>query len=118
MVSGKLQKEDPEKYAAVIDFLKYYYGTEGTRIIVEENQSVPVTKYTGTVDSAEYPVFSRVMEKVGDDLPSPATAPNMYLPGEFEATFFESISGVLNGIYSPEEALTFLDHQMKAMGLV
>lgn len=118
VVSGKLQKEDPEKYAAVIDFLKYYYGTEGTRIIVEENQSVPVTKYTGTVDSAEYPVFSRVMEKVGDDLPSPATAPNMYLPGEFEATFFESISGVLNGIYSPEEALTFLDDQMKAMGLV
>ena len=57
VVSGKLQKEDPEKYAAVIDFLKYYYGTEGTRIIVEENQSVPVTKYTGTVDSAEYPVF-------------------------------------------------------------
>ena len=28
VVSGKLQKEDPEKYAAVIDFLKYYYGTE------------------------------------------------------------------------------------------
>ena len=71
----------------------------------------PVTSVK-TVSYTHLDVYKR------QDLLSPATAPNMYLPGEFEATFFESISGVLNGIYSPEEALTFLDDQMKAMGLV
>ena len=35
---------DPELYNVIIDFLKFYYGSEGTEIIAKDNQSIPVTK--------------------------------------------------------------------------
>lgn len=111
-------KEDPEKYAAVIDFLKYYYGKQGTNIIVEENQSVPVTKYEGTVDASQYPVFARVMEKMEDDWESPALAPNFYLPSDLEAAYHDAITGVINSVYTPEQACDYLDEQMAVLGII
>ena len=116
-VSAKLKEEDPQKYAVVIDFLKFYYGSSGTKIIVEDNQCVPVTKYQGTVDSAAYPVFARVMEKMNDNWQSPVLAPNFYIPGDLEASYHDSITGVINGVYTPEEACDFMDNQMQAIGL-
>lgn len=117
-VSAKTQKEDPEKYQAIIKFLKFYYGPEGTEIIAAENQSVPVTRYEGEIDADKYPVFARVIERMNDDWESPDTCPNMKLPGQFETTYFESMVGVINGIYTPEEALQFLDDQTEAQGII
>ena len=117
-VSAKTQKEDPEKYQAIIKFLKFYYGPEGTEIIAAENQSVPVTRYEGEIDADKYPVFARVIERMNDDWESPDTCPNMKLPGQFETTYFESMVGVINCIYTPEEALQFLDDQTEAQGII
>lgn len=117
-VSAKTKEEEPEKYQAIIKFLKFYYGPEGTAIIARDNQSVPVTRYEGEIDSESYPVFARVMERMADDWESPKTCPNMALPGQFETTYFESMAGVINGIYTPEEALQYLDEQTEAQGLI
>lgn len=117
-VSAKTQKEEPEKYEAIIKFLKFYYGPEGTEIIAKNNQSVPVTRYEGEIDSEKYPVFGRVIERMNDDWESPDTCPNMTLPGQFETTYFESMVGVINGIYTPEEALQFMDDQTEAQGII
>ena len=117
-VSAKTKEEEPEKYQAIIKFLKFYYGPEGTAIIARDNQSVPVTRYEGEIDSESYPVFAKVMERMNDDWESPETCPNMTLPGQFETTYFESMAGVINGIYTPEEALRYMDEQTEAQGLI
>ena len=117
-VSAKTKEEEPEKYQAIIKFLKIYYGPEGTAIIARDNQSVPVTRYEGEIDAESYPVFAKVMERMNDDWESPETCPNMTLPGQFETTYFESMAGVINGIYTPEEALRYMDEQTEAQGLI
>lgn len=115
-VSAKTKEESPEKYAACIKFLKFFYGPEGTQIIVDAN-CIPVTHYNGKIDSAAKPVYAKVMERINDDWESPLVCPNVYL-GTFETTYFESIAGVMNGIYTPEEAVDYLDEQSVAQGLV
>lgn len=111
VVSAKVQREDPDTYAAIIDFMKFYYGEEGTQIIARDNQSIPVTRYEGEIDSEKYPVFARVMACMGDDWDSPAVCPDMYISGQLINQYRESMIGVINGTYTPEEALTFMDEQ-------
>lgn len=110
-VSARVNDEDPELYAVIIDFLKFYYGTEGTEIIAKDNQSIPITKYDGTIDSSVYPVFARVIEKMNDDWESPISCPDMYIDGQLINQYRESIIGVVNGTYTPEEALNYMDEQ-------
>ena len=110
-VSASVKEEDPELYAVIIDFLKFYYGEEGTQIIAEENQSIPITKYEGEIDAEAYPVFARVMEAINDDWESPAACPDMYSDGQLINQYRESMMGVVNGVYTPEEALEYMDEQ-------
>lgn len=111
VVSAKVKEEQPETYAAIIDFLKFFYGEEGTAIIARDNQSIPVTKYTGEIDVEKYPVFARVVECMNDDWASPAACPDMYISGQLINQYRESMIGVVNGTYTPEEALDFMDEQ-------
>lgn len=115
-VSAKTKAEDPKKYEACIRFLKFYYGKEGTKIIVDSN-SVPVTKYDGEIDQEQFPVYASIMAAINDDWESPLVCPNVYV-GTFETTYFESISGVMNGVYTPDEAMDFLDEQSEIQGLI
>ena len=109
VVSACLKEEEPEKYAAVIDFLKFYYGKQGTEIIAKDNQSIPVTRYEGEIDAETYPVFARVITMMNDDWESPAVCPDMYISGQIINQYRESICGVINGIYTPREAVDYLD---------
>ena len=109
VVSAKVKEEEPEKYAAIIDFLRFYYGKEGTEIIAKDNQSIPVTKYEGEIDRQSYPVFGRVIDMMNDDWESPAVCPDMYISGQIINQYRESICGVINGIYTPEDAVNYLD---------
>lgn len=114
-VSAKVKEEDPELYDVIIDFLKFYYGKEGTEIIAKDNQSIPITKYTGEIDTEKYPVFARVIEKMNDDWESPKACPDMYISGQLINQYRESMIGVVNGTYTPEEALDFMDEQQSAI---
>lgn len=115
-ISAKTQAESPEKYEAALRFLKFFYSKEGTQIVVDAN-CVPVTKYEGTIDAEKYPVFANIMARINDDWSSPLVCPNVYV-GAFETTYFESIIGVMNGVYTPEEAMDYLDEQSVIQGLV
>lgn len=115
-ISAKTKRENPEKYEACIRFLKFYYGKEGTQIIVDSN-SVPVTIYDGEIDHEQFPVYANIMTAINDDWESPLICPNVYV-GTFETTYFESIAGVMNGVYTPEEAMDFLDEQSEIQGLI
>ncbi|GFI37544.1 multiple sugar-binding protein [Lachnospiraceae bacterium] len=114
-VSARVKEEDPELYNVIIDFLKFYYGSEGTEIIAKDNQSIPVTKYTGDIDSEKYPVFARVIESMNDDWESPKACPDMYISGQLINQYRESMIGVINGTYTPEEAAAFMDEQQSTV---
>jgi len=69
-ISAKTKEESPEKYEACIRFLKFYYGKEGTQIIVDSN-CVPVTKYDGEIDQEQFPVYANIMAAINDDCEIP-----------------------------------------------
>ena len=77
-----------------------------------------ITTYDVDIDAEEHPVFARVLEKIKDDWESPTFAPNMYLPGDLEPAYHDAITGVLNGVYTAEEACDYLDTQMIVLGLL
>ena len=60
----------------------------------------------------------RVMEKMEDDWESPALAPNFYLPSDLEAAYHDAITGVINSVYTPEQACDYLDEQMAVLGII
>ena len=115
-VSAKVKEEDPELYNVIVDFLKFYYGKEGTEIIAKDNQSIPITKYDGEIDASSYPVFARVIEMMNDDWESPAACPDMYIDGQLINQYRESMIGVVNGTYTPEEAVEYMDEQQSMIG--
>lgn len=115
-VSAKVKEDDPELYNVIIDFLKFYYGKEGTEIIAKDNQSIPITKYDGEIDASSYPVFARVIDMMNDDWESPTACPDMYIDGQLINQYRESIIGVINGTYTPEEAVDYMDEQQSMIG--
>lgn len=115
VVSAQAQ-QDSEKFAVIADFLKFYYGYEGSRIIVEEVRAIPVTNYEFSVDADTAPIFNLMMSKVRDDWASPALCPDYYLPIEMYSPLSDSIGEVITGISTPEEALDHLDQLMLDTG--
>jgi raffinose/stachyose/melibiose transport system substrate-binding protein len=107
VVSAKAAK-DPDKMKVIMDFFEFFYGPEGTKIIVEDNQILPTTKYDGKVDPEKYPVFAAMLEAMNDDftgVPEPFAA----LPTATGQALFDSIYGVINGIYTPQEAAKLVE---------
>ncbi len=74
-----------------------------------------MTKYTGDIDSEKYPVFARVIESMNDDWESPKACPDMYISGQLINQYRESMIGVINGTYTPEEAAAFMDEQQSTV---
>ena len=109
VVSKRTQDEKPDVYDAVIKYLKFYYGPEGTDIVARQNQSIPVTYYRGEIDSQQYPVFARMMSKINDDTTSPVRPPDMMIPAQLVPLYQESFYAVINDIMSPVEVLDNLD---------
>lgn len=115
-VVSKKAEADPDKYAAIMDFLQFMYGPEGSRIMSQETQSIPVTNYQIDVDSDKYPIYNMMVDKVRDDWESPALSPDYYLPIEMYAPLSDSIAGVITNVYTPEQALDYLDKMMQDTG--
>lgn len=117
-VVSKKAEADPDKYAAIMAFLQFMYGPEGSRIMIQETQSVPVTNYPVEIDAEKYPTFHMMVEMIQDDWESPALCPDYYLPIEMYAPLSDSMAGVITGVYTPEQALDYLDKMMQDTGSV
>jgi raffinose/stachyose/melibiose transport system substrate-binding protein len=104
VVSSKV-KDDDEKNAAVMSFLKFYYSEEGAQIMLD-NQVPPMIQFEGEVDEKNHSAFAKVMEQMNQPgWESQPNQPDLVVPSQVGDAINESIYGVINGIYSPEEAL-------------
>ncbi|WP_332632533.1 ABC transporter substrate-binding protein [Halalkalibacter flavus] len=111
VVSSKV-KDDEEKYAAVMAFLKFYYSEEGAQVMVD-NQVPPVIQFEGEVDEKSHSVFAKVMEQMNQPgWESQPNQPDLVVPSQIGDAINESIYGVINGIYSPEEALSVVNKKI------
>lgn len=96
--------QDGAKLDAVEKFLAFYYGPEGIQIIVD-NQIPAMTDVEVSVDATQHPVFASVMEQVSSpDYTSQPAQPDLVVSEAVANALYDSIYGVINGTYDPEQA--------------
>jgi raffinose/stachyose/melibiose transport system substrate-binding protein len=112
LVASAAVKEDAAKYDAVKKFFGLFYSQEGAAVMAE-NEAPPVVKYTGKVDKEKYPVYAEVINKLNEPgWERPAAQPDLVLSEAAANQLNDSIYGVINGIYKPEEALKLIDEKI------
>lgn len=112
-ISAKVA-EDPAKEAAVLDFFRFYYSDEGAKIMLD-NLCTPPTNYGGELDEGflgEHPVFGTVVEAMKQDTVSPVMQPDNVSTEAYGNALYDSIYGVINGVYTPEEACDMVDNEI------
>jgi raffinose/stachyose/melibiose transport system substrate-binding protein len=108
VASAEVQK-DAAKYDAVQKFFSFFYSQEGAAVMAE-NEAPPVVKYTGNVDKEKHPVYADVINKLNEPgWERPVAQPDLVLPEAVANQLNDSIYGVINGIYKPQEALKLID---------
>ncbi|WP_210769028.1 ABC transporter substrate-binding protein [Ruania alkalisoli] len=104
LVVSAAAMEDEEVAAAVERFLAFYYSDAGQQILVDNDQT-PVTTYEPQVDESQT-VFSSVLEVINaDGWSSPEAQPDLVISAEQSSAMYDSIYGVIQGVFTPEEAL-------------
>lgn len=104
--------EDEVKKEAITKLMKFYYGEEGTQIMVE-NQIPPMTNATVEVDEAEHPLFKKLVEQIQlEGWESQPNQPDLVVPESIANAMYDSIYGVINGTYTPEEAVKVVSDQI------
>jgi raffinose/stachyose/melibiose transport system substrate-binding protein len=112
IVVNKYVEQDKEKYDAVMKFLSFFYSNEGANILIE-NQVVPILKSDREIDSDLHPVFASVMKVMNDSSwVSQPNQPDLIVSEGIANAMYDSIYGVINGIYTPEEAIKVVESKI------
>ncbi|WP_314001251.1 extracellular solute-binding protein [uncultured Paenibacillus sp.] len=112
LVASAKVKEDEAKYDAVLKFFEFFYSQDGAAIMAE-NEAPPVVKYEGTVDKEKFPVYAAVVEQMNQEgWERPIAQPDLVVTEAVANQLNDSIYGVINGIYKPEEALDLIDSKV------
>lgn len=112
LVASAKVKDDEAKYDAVTKFFEFFYSQEGAAVMAE-NEAPPVIKYEGTVDKEKYPVYANIIEQLNlPDWERPIAQPDLVVSEAVANAMNDSIYGVINGIYKPEEALNLIDQKV------
>ena len=111
-VISKESANDPAKEKVLMDFFEFYSSTEGTKIVAEETNILPVAKYNGTIDHEAHPVFAQVVAAFGDEWVG-TPEPKSTLPTSTATVWEESFWSVINGINTPEEAAQSVQDELE-----
>lgn len=104
VVSADVAK-DQAKLDAVKKFIAFYYSDAGQQILVD-NAQTPVTTYQPEVDATKQPVFAAVLDVINQPgWSSPAAQPDLVVSAETSSAMYDSIYGVIQGVYTPQKAL-------------
>ncbi|MDY8026261.1 ABC transporter substrate-binding protein [Paenibacillus polymyxa] len=111
LVASAKVKEEPAKYDAVQKFFAFFYSQEGAAVMAE-NEAPPVVKYTGTIEKETYPVYAQVISMLNEPgWERPKAQPDLVVSEAVANQINDSIYGVINGIYQPEQALELIDQK-------
>lgn len=112
LVVNKHIENDKDKYNAVMKFLDFYYSDKGANIMID-NQVAPITKFDGKIDADLHPVFASVMKEMNDSSwVSKPNQPDLIVAEGITDALYDSIYGVITGIYSPEEAIKVVENKI------
>lgn len=112
IVVNKKVKDDQAKYDAIMKFMEFYYSEEGAQIMLD-NQVPPIIKYSGEIDEEANPVFAKVVEAMNNpEWESQPNQPDLIVSEAVGNAIYDSIYGVINGVYTPEEALNVVDKKI------
>jgi raffinose/stachyose/melibiose transport system substrate-binding protein len=104
LLVSKKAGEDPAKKAAILKLFKFYYGKEGTQIMVE-NQVPPMTNASVSVDETKHPLFKKLVDQEHlEGWKSQPNQPDLVVPESIASAMYDSIYGVINGTYTPKQA--------------
>ncbi|RBW70792.1 ABC transporter substrate-binding protein [Bacillus taeanensis] len=105
LVVNKKVEDNDAKYEAVMKFLNFYYSEDGAQIMLD-NQVPPMIKFEGEIDEEKHPVFAKVVEQMNKpDWESQPNQPDLIVSEPVANAMYDSIYGVINGIYTPEQAV-------------
>lgn len=113
LVAGAKVKEDPLKYDAVQKFFAFYYSQEGMQIMID-NQLPPITIFEGNIDMESHPVYAELIKTMNEPgWEKPLAQPDLVVSDAIGNAMYDSIYGVINGFYSPEQALDLIDKKVE-----
>ena len=100
--------DDPAVQQAVYAFLAFYYGEEAAGISYA-GSIFPATNYAGVTAGESQYAMNQMIEALASGWPVPAAAPDQTLTPAVQEALYDSLFGVMQGVYTPEQALDNMD---------
>lgn len=101
-------EEDEAMQEAVFEFLKFYYSKEAAELSYE-GSIFPATNYEGMSASDTQYAMNAMLEVLASGWESPSTAPDLTVISAVQEALYNSLFGVMQKTYTPEEALNLMD---------
>ena len=111
VVSSAVKDNDKAK-EAVYAFLKYYYGEEAAKISYE-GSIFPATNYEGMSATDTQYAMNAMLDTLASGWDSPSTAPDLTVTSAVQEALYNSLFGVMQETYTPEEALDLMDEALE-----
>ena len=108
LVCSAAVAEDEAAKEALYAFLDFYYGEEAAKISYE-GSIFPATAYKDVAATDSQYSMNAMIEALASGWTSPAAAPDQTLSAAVQEQLYDSIFGVIQGTYTPAEALDKMD---------
>lgn len=110
VVNAEVADDDTMK-EAVYTFLNFYYSEDAAEISYE-GSIFPATSYSDVSASETQYSMNAMLTALADGWTCPAAAPDQTLSSAVQTELYNGIFGVLQGTYTPEQALDKMDDAM------
>lgn len=105
--SAAVEKDDAKK-EALYAFLDFYYGEEAAKLSYA-GSIFPATSYSDVAASDSQYAMNAMIGTLSSGWTSPAAAPDQTLSAAVQEQLYDSVFGVIQGTYTPAEALDKMD---------
>lgn len=103
--------DDDAMQEAVYTFLNFYYSEDAAKISYE-GSIFPATTYSDISASDSQYAMNAMLTALGNGWSCPEAAPDQTLSSAVQTELYNGIFGVLQGTYTPEQALDKMDDTM------
>ena len=104
--------EDEEVQEAVFEFLKFYYSKEAAELSYE-GSIFPATNYEGMSATDTQYAMNAMLDTLASGWDGPSTAPDLTVTSAVQEALYNSLFGVMQETYTPEEALDLMDEALE-----
>lgn len=108
LVCSAAAKNDDATLKALYAFLDFYYGEKAAEIAYA-GSIFPATSYSNVAATDTQYAMNSMIKALSSGWKSPAAAPDQTLSAAIQEQLYDSIFGVIQGTYSPAEALEKMD---------